>query len=580
MININNARRLTLVTTIAVLLPGCASSYVSQHNKDKLKAIDTESHELIAERVAIESEKILKKQRQLIESLTKTAAVETELQPIEPKYNPLDAVKISVDIRNGDVQDLLRAIASQSKLNLLLDPELSSLNRKITLSLNNVPASQVFDHVMTILDLDGNVQGSVLIVRPYVKKVYALDFLQSTSQMDVNMGGDVFGANSSAAGDGGGSSSMIGNLSLTGNGNKKNDPYDQLENMLDSLIGKPDGSASETDLPGVGGESSEKGAAPVGRVSSQSKEKKGQKAFYSLNRVTGTLFVNARPSQVAVISDLVGKYKDTLSRQVLIEAQILDVGLNENFNFGIDWSILRTDIASTFGTALELGELTSQIPNAALNSARTVTIPNQTIGLSDAGSSFATAYQGDHFSAVVDMMQRFGTVRVLSNPILRAKNARPSFISVGRNTSYIAESTSTVTNNGGSSTTTADVTTSAVFDGIILGVEPFIGEDGKINLTIHPMQSEVNDASLALVDAGSGTKVTLPVVDFKGLTTSLSLSSGDTVVLGGLTDEVANDIGGGVPGLADAGALGALFGNRANSKSARELIIVLRVTRL
>lgn len=574
MININNARRLTLVPAIAVLLTGCASSYVSHHNEEKLKSIDVESHELISKRVAIESEKMLEKQRQLINELTKVQPVETELKPIEPKYNPLDAVKISVDIRNGDVQDLLRAIASQSKLNLLLDPELSSLNRKITLSLNDVPASQVFEHLMSILDLDGQVQGSVLIVRPYMKKVYALNFLQSTSQIDVNMGGDVFGANSSSTGDGG-STSMIGNLSLTGNGNKKNDPYDQLEAMLDGLIGKPDGTVSESDLPGVNDTPAESTAAKT--VAS---EKKGEKPFYSLNRVTGTLFVKARPSQVAVVTDLVNKYKDILSRQILIEAQILDVGLNENFNFGIDWSIFRNEVVSTLGAPVQLGELTSQISDAAVNGPRSITIPEQTIGLTDAGSSFATAYQGDHFTAIADMMQKFGTVRVLSNPILRAKNARPSFISVGRNTSYIAESTSTVTNNGGSSTTTADVTTSAVFDGIILGVEPFITDDGKINLTVHPMQSEVNDASLALVDAGSGSKVTLPVVDFKGLTTSLSLSSGDTVVLGGLTDEIANDTGGGVPGLADAGFLGALFGNRANSKSARELIIVLRVTRL
>jgi MSHA type pilus biogenesis protein MshL len=576
MMNIYNVRRLTLVTAIAMLLPACASN-VSLHNAEKLKTVDNESHDLIAKRVAIESQKMYEKQKQLIEELTKTKLAAAQLAPVEPKYNPLDAVKISVDIRNGDAQDLLRAIASQSNLNLLLDPELSTLNRKISLSLSNVPASQVFDHVMMILDLDGQVDGSVLIVRPYTKKVYDLDFLQSSSQMDVNMGGDVFGANNSASG--GSSSSMIGNLSLTGTGNKKNDPYEQLEGMLNGLIGKPDnGGVGDAPLPGVGTDE----AASVGAGSSalQKDMEKGEKPYYSLNRMTGTLFVKARPSQIKVVSDLVEKYKDTLSRQVLIEAQILDIGLNEQFNFGVDWSILRNDIASTYGTALELGTLTSQLPNAALNGVRSVTIPTQTIGLTDASKSFATAYQGDNFTAIVDMMQRFGTVRVLSNPILRAKNARPSFISVGRNTSYIAESTSTVTNNGGSSTTTSDVTTSAVFDGIILGVEPFIANDGKIHLTIHPMQSEVSDSSLALIDAGSGTKVTLPVVDFKGLTTSLSLSSGDTVVLGGLTDEIANDNGGGVPGLADAGALGALFGSRANTKSARELIIVLRVTRL
>lgn len=579
MINISNTCRLTIATAFVILLPGCSSSYVSKFNKDQLQAIDKESHELIAERVAIESEKLFEVQQQLIESLTNTTVIESALLPIEPFYNPLDTVKISVDIKDGDVQDLLRAIASQSKLNLLLDPELASLNRKITLNLNDVPAVQVFDHIMKILDLDGDVQGSVLIVRPYVTKVYALDFLQSSSQMDVNMGGDVFGANNTTAG-GGGSNSMTGQITLTGTGNVNNDPYDQLEKMLGGLIGKSDSAASETVLPGVDHKSNLNDRSFVGRSASQSSQIKGQKSFYSLNRVTGTLFVKARPSQVDLVTDLVEKYKDILSRQVLIEAQILDVSLNESFKFGIDWTILRSDIASTLGTALNLGELSSQLPTAGFNAARSLTIPAQTIGFNTAGPSFSTAYQGSSFSAVVDMMQRFGTVRVLSNPIIRAKNTRPSFISVGRNTTYIAEATSTVTDSGGSARTTSDVTTSSVFDGIILGVEPFVSDDGKISLTIHPMQSEVNSASLVLIDAGSGTKVTLPVVDFKGLTTSLSLSSGDTVVLGGLTNEISSDTASGVPGLADTNFLGALFGKRANTKGARELIIVLRVTRI
>ncbi|MCP4595122.1 pilus (MSHA type) biogenesis protein MshL [Neptuniibacter sp.] len=566
----NKILRLAAVSTCIVALTACSAN-VSNFNKKKLKEVDEESHELISDRVAIESKKLLEYQEKLLAELTKIQQPQTELEPVEPEYNPLDAVNISVDIQDGDVQGLLKAIAMQAKLSLLLDPELSSLNRKITLSLNNVPASQVFDHVMDLLDLSSKVQGSILIVRPHEEKAFDLDFLQSTSQMNINMGGDVFGANGDIGGDGGGSSSMTGNLSLTGSGNQLNDPYEELDSMLQKIIGKAENADENEAVPGVENVVSRGGLAG-------GQEEKGQQAFYSLNRMTGTLFVKARPSKVKIVSDLVERYKDTLGRQVLIEAQILDIGLNENFNFGVDWKILRSDVAASLGSPIEIGSAVSGFPNAAIPG-RTITIPGQTVG-SDTSSPFSVGLNSDHFSAILDMMQQFGTVRVLSNPVLRAKNSRPSFISVGRNTSYIAESSATVTTNGGSSTTTADVTTSAVFDGIILGVEPFIAKDGKIHLTVHPMQSEVNDTSLALVDAGGGTKVTLPVVDFKGLTTSLSLNSGDTVILGGLTDEIATDSGGGIPSLSDIDGLGRVFGSNSNSKTARELVIVLRVTRL
>jgi MSHA type pilus biogenesis protein MshL len=282
---------------------------------------------------------------------------------------------------------------------------------------------------------------------------------------------------------------------------------------------------------------------------------------------------------VKTITKLVNVYKDVLQRQVLIEAQILDVRLSEQFQYGVDWSLLRSELVSGYGGATGvIGGLTTVIPDA-VGAARSIVLPAGSIGISP-GRSFGAVTSNGTFTAAVNMLQGFGTVRVLSNPSVRAKNARPAFMSVGQNTQYISESTVTVNNLGGSTTTTADVTTSSAFNGIILGVEPFIADNGTINLTIHPMQSEVDANSLALIDAGGGSKVTLPVIDFKGLVTSLSLNDGDTVILGGLIDEVGSDTGDGIPGLNDIPGIGNLFGGRSKSKQSRELVIILRVTRI
>lgn len=563
--------RIISLILFGLLLSACAKD-ISPFNLDHIGHVDEKSYPLITDRLAQESKKIFQQQQELHSKIDIVKPLIQQPLPIEPVFNPLDAVKVSVDADNGDVQDVLRAISDQAGMSLLLDPELSELKRKISMHLKDVPASMVFQNVMKLLDLNGTVKNNVMIIRPFEDKLYNLDFIQSSATMDFNVGGDVFGANnsnSSSGGSGGDSSSngMSGNLTMTNTGSKHSDAYEELDNMLAILIGKNTANSVKKDLPGV---------RPT---SLDEKKQGGEQPRYSLNQMTGTLYVRARPSQVNTVTRLINRYKMVLQRQILIEAQILDVSLSEKYQYGIDWSVLRRRVAVNYAsTAGTLASVQAQLPiiNAP---AQTVTLPATSFG--GAGRSLGAVYSDGRFTSAINMLREFGTVRVLSNPSIRARNAHPAFISVGTSSQYIAKSSSTVTNaGGGATTTTSDVTTSSVFDGIVLGVEPFITDNGKINLTIHPMQSTVDSDSLALIDVGGGNKVTLPVIDFKGMTTALSMNNGDTVILGGLINETGYDTGDGVPGLTDLPLLGSLFGGRAHDKTARELIIVLRVIRI
>jgi len=95
---------------------------------------------------------------------------------------------------------------------------------------------------------------------------------------------------------------------------------------------------------------------------------------------------------------------------------------------------------------------------------------------------------------------------------------------------------------------------------------------------VHPMQTEVDEASLALVTVGNGNSVTLPRISFKGMTTTLNLRDGNTVLIGGLIDQQDQNTDNGVPGLSDVPGLGKLFGAEARTHKSRELVMVLRVT--
>lgn len=561
-----------------VLMAGCTTAHVSQNNIDNMKAVDNQTHKLMTTRVDQESKKFMDQSQALYKKVQSIPKVEPEVIAVEPEFNPLDAVQISVNVDNGDVQSVLHAISDQAGMSLLMDPQLSELKRKISMHLKNVPASLVFNQVMDLLDFDGQVKGNVLIVKPYREKVYELNFLQTSSNIDYSMGGDVFGANTSSngsSGSSGGNKPMTGTLSFKGTGTTKSNPYTQLSETLEDILGRKKVSKQDNAIPGVNTQLPNM----MGRLPTPIQQKpKGFQPIYSLNEMTGTLYLKAKPSQVEAVDKLIKQYKSVLSRQVLIEAQLLDVRLDDGNQYGVDWNKLGQDIAYNYGTgSVDLGSVTNTLAGTG-NQIRSITIPANSNGVSGA-SSLKLVHSANTFSVAMHALQQFGTLRVLSNPSIRAKNARPAFISVGRNSQYISESNSTVNNVGGSLTTTSDVSTSSVFDGIILGFEPFIDSDGKISLTIHPMQSNVDKASMALVDVGNGTKITLPVIDFKGLTTSLSLKDGDTVILGGLMDEVATDSGEGVPGLNEIPGIGALFGgNRLHDKETRELVMVLRVT--
>jgi type II secretory pathway component GspD/PulD (secretin) len=130
---------------------------------------------------------------------------------------------------------------------------------------------------------------------------------------------------------------------------------------------------------------------------------------------------------------------------------------------------------------------------------------------------------------------------------------------------------------GGAATTTADVQTDSIFAGIVVGVVPFISDRGNVDLLIHPMQTEVDAASLQLLDVGGGNRVTLPKVSYKGMTTTLNIKDGDTVILGGLIDQNAASNNSGIPGLSDLPGVGRAFGAENSVNRSRELIMVLKV---
>jgi MSHA type pilus biogenesis protein MshL len=561
-----------MALAIGGVLAGCSVTGPSLLDKQKITSVNEESQQLMADRLADESAKFSAVQTELMKKFEQTRAA--AVQPAEPVFNPLDAVNVSLKVDDADVRFVFKAIADQAKLNLILPSSLSEKPRTISLALRNMPASQVFDHVLKTLDMHGSVERGVLVVSDYQERVFSLDFLQTSISASFNAGGDVFGANQSGGGSqtGGGDAAQSGirsGFNIRGRNTNDMDPFGQIEVLLKTVI------HDELDS------GADKKGDKLDKVTPVVRNPNGPR--YVLNQSTGTLYVKGRPSQVATVSQMVAQYKKVLGRQVLIEAQILDIELNDDFQYGVDWNRLKGNAALSFGASpMTLGALSTTVPDAA-NLGRSLTIPAQAIGTAGA-SQFGLAYGTPTQSIAINMLKTFGAVHVLSNPSIRVKNTQPAVVSVGRNERYISQTTSNVSNSGGGqSTVSANVITGNLFDGVMLGVIPFISDDGTISLTINPVQTTVKPGSSDLINIGTDInpqRISLPKVDFKGITTSLSMRSGDMVILGGLIDESGNRAKSGLPGLSEIPVVGEAFGNVNRSVRSRELIVVLRVRTL
>jgi type II secretory pathway component GspD/PulD (secretin) len=125
-----------------------------------------------------------------------------------------------------------------------------------------------------------------------------------------------------------------------------------------------------------------------------------------------------------------------------------------------------------------------------------------------------------------------------------------------------------------------DVEVSTVFDGLILGIVPFIQEDGRISLLINPIKSDVDPTSIepVAVTQNSGDSISLPKVSIKEISTTIGLQDGDEVFLGGLIDKHRQKTNKGFPVLSRIPVLGYFFKNDAMEEETRELVIVLKVT--
>jgi MSHA type pilus biogenesis protein MshL len=502
-------------------------------------------------------------------------SVTEDLAPIRTKM-------VNIVVRNSALGDVLHVVAEASGLNLLIDKDVA-LDQPVTISLKNVSAEDALKSIFSSVDCFYTVTNNVLKVEAVGTKVFELGHPALVSSYSVDVGGDILGGAMVTASGGSGSSNLKGTVTSGSKADAKAyDFWEALEKALENIIMKKEslgaraarGSESrpqQTTQTGQtpGSQSGQPGGFPA--VTDRAANGAGSygdnqpQQSITVNRLTGTIMLTATRKNMEKAQWYLENVKKVLNRQVMIEARIIEVQLNDGLNFGIDWSFLKnfTGLGGTVNAGL-----------GALNLATTSF--NSATAAAAAGSQFQLGISRGDFQALLTALKTQGDVKTLSNPKINVMNGHASILTVGRNTSYIAQVTST-TSTGATPITTFSVQTGSILSGMIIGIVPFISETGDISINITPITSNlVSLQDKSVGSAGNQTTIAIPTVDLREMTTTVKMRDGQIAILGGLISKQDSKNEEKIPVIGDLPYFGKFFTRINNSSTKSELVLMLR----
>ncbi|GIX22276.1 MAG: pilus (MSHA type) biogenesis protein MshL [Gammaproteobacteria bacterium] len=291
----------------------------------------------------------------------------------------------------------------------------------------------------------------------------------------------------------------------------------------------------------------------------------------------GLVVVRAMPGELRDVEAFLERAEASLNRQVIIEAKVIEVSLDDEFQAGINWAKLNQEAAreGDFGAQLQLFDGRSELvgPDGRF----TVSGLTGTDLQRGFGNLFALGTVTDDFAYILRLLNRQGDVKVLSSPRVSTVNNQKAVIKVGSDEFFVTEVASTTT-TGTTTTTTPQIVLTPFFSGIALDVTPQINERGEVVLHIHPSISEVTDQVKELTVGGEAQSLPLAFSTVREADAIVRARSGQVIVIGGLMQNQSRDVRGGLPGLSRIPLLGSLFKQTQRNNRRSELVILLKPT--
>ena len=467
----------------------------------------------------------------------------------QAKQSLLAEKRLQIAANEVDAKSFFAAIVDESAYSVAIHPDVSG---NITLNLKDVTLDEVITVVEDLYGYEIQRKGKIIQVYPAGMRTETipLNYLYITrngsSSTSVNSGGlssnDSRNRGSSSSSKGNSNNSNLSNNGSDGqsganqNGSSQNssginiytnsqsDYWVELQANLLSLLGVGSNDEARTVI-----------------VSPQA----------------GLVTVRAMPNEIKVVKKFIRDSAENLRRQVIIEAKIMEVTLNDDYQQGINWDEVLGHVGSTdiaFSTA---GGLAGNTISTLI------------------GGTTSIGFKNKDFAGVINLLSTQGNVQVLSSPRITVTNNQKAVIKVG-NDEYFVTDVSSTTTTGTSTTVTPEVDLTPFFSGIALDVTPQISESGEVILHVHPAVT-ITEEQVKLIQLG-GDEIVLPMArsSVRESDTIIRAKSGEIVIIGGLIETRKVDSESKTPLLGDIPWVGELFKSKRQKTEKKELVILLK----
>ena len=459
--------------------------------------------------------------------------------PVLPEPGePEQVERYTVVVNEVPVKELLFALARDAKVNVDIHPEITGF---VTINAVEQTLPQILKRISNQIDMRYEYDGDNIYIStdtPFLR-TYKIDY--------VNMSRDTTSANTvatqiSSTSGGGGSDSGGSSTSGGGNNSTTGVTSESLNHFWETLV---------ANITAIVGEDTSNSSANTSSVIA--------------NPESGILSVRATAKRHEEIQKFIDLSLANAKRQVLIRATIAEVQLSENYQAGVNWSLVNEatkagiNITSTALTGVPVGTLSSFV-----------------IDYVDPNTS-----RDQRLRATIQLLDEFGDTRILSSPQMMVLNNQTALLKVVENIVYFEINAETTPGTlGGAAVTTIDTTAQTVPVGIVMAVTPQISANGEILLNIRPTISRVtefvNDPNPSLIVGTTTLTNPVPQIQVREMESMLRLTDGQIAVLGGLMQDQSNDFDKGLPGVKDQPGIGALFKEKTITETKTELVIFLQ----
>jgi MSHA biogenesis protein MshL len=478
------------------------------------------------------------------------AVVPRAIQPT----TPAPAERFDVNVVDANAREFFLSLVAGTGTNLVVHPDVSG---RLSLSLKQVTLLDVLDTVRDVYGYDYRQSSAGYIVLPATlqTRVFEIDYLNLTrgglsrtlvssgqvSQTSRDDNGGAFGFND-----------PNGVITPDSNETRKT-----TGSVIDTVSEADFWSDLATTLHQIVGD--------------------GEGRQVVVNAQSGVVFARAMPDELRAVGEYLSRIHDAAQRQVVLEAKIIEVTLNDAFQAGINWAAVRTNDGNTLtfgqlsggralnGTDPQGGQEVTVAPGNPITGFVTETI----------GAAFAFAIDTGDFNAFVELLEAQGDTRVLSSPRVATLNNQKAVIKAGTDEFFVTDVRSnTVT--GTAATTSRDVTLTPFFSGIALDVTPQISARGEVILHIHPTVSDVTDQTKELTVSGQTDELPLAFSEIRESDSIVKAKSGQIIAIGGLMRNSSRRLERSTPVLGRVPGIKRLFGSTREVETRTELVILLR----